>query len=178
MDDPDDVLHLSLGELRSAAAGAGPDDLRALVRARAAEFEKRSAMRPPPTLGAGKAPALPRIFDPPPNTGRDGMLIRGVAASRGKVTGRARVPPMTAEPPAIEKGDILVATNAGPNWTPVFPLLGGLVLDQGAIFQHAALVAREYKIPAVIMAKDATKEIRDGQTIAVDGDQGIIELSP
>ena len=63
-------------------------------------------------------------------------------------------------------------------WTPVFPLLGGLVLDQGAAFQHAALVAREYKIPAVIMAKDATKAISDGQTIAVDGDEGIIDLSP
>ena len=178
LDEPDDVLHLSMDELRSAAAGAGPGDLRALVRERTAEFEKRSAMRPPPTLGAGKPPALPRIFDPPPNAGRDGMLIRGVAASRGKVTGTARVPPMTAEPPAIEKGDILVATNAGPNWTPIFPLLGGLVLDQGAIFQHAALVAREYKIPAVIMAKDATKEIRDGQTIAVDGDEGVVDLSP
>ena len=178
LNDADDVLHLSLDELRAVAAGKGPDDLRALVRERAAEYQTRSRMKPPATLGSGNPPEMPRFYDPPANVGRDGMLIRGVPASRGKVTGRARVPPMTAQPPDVEKGDILVAQNAGPNWTPVFPLLGGLVLDQGAVFQHAALVAREYKIPAVIMAKDATKAISDGQTIAVDGDEGIIDLNP
>ncbi|MCH8065514.1 MAG: hypothetical protein IIC90_06770 [Chloroflexi bacterium] len=78
----------------------------------------------------------------------------------------------------MKKGDILVAPNAGPSWTPVFPLIAGLILDQGAVFQHAALVAREYHIPAVIMTREATKEIRDGQTITIDGDQGIVELSP
>ena len=70
----------------------------------------------------------------------------------------------------MKKGDILVAPNAGPSWTPVFPLIAGLILDQGAVFQHAALVAREYHIPAVIMTREATKEIRDGQTITIDGD--------
>ena len=55
---------------------------------------------------------------------------------------------------------------------------GGLVLDAGAVSQHAALVAREYRIPAVIMTRDATSDIRDGQTITVDGDQGIVELTP
>ncbi len=76
----------------------------------------------------------------------------------------------------MERGDILVAPNAGPSWTPIFPLISALVLDQGAVFQHAALVAREYRIPAVIMTRDGTSEIRDGQTITVDGDEGVVEL--
>ena len=85
---------------------------------------------------------------------------------------------MSPTPPKVQQGDILVAFNAGPAWTPIFPMLGGLVLDAGAVFQHAALVAREYGIPAVIMTKDATSVILDGQSITLDADQGIVELLP
>ena len=56
------------------------------------------------------------------------------------------------------------------------PLLGGLVLDQGAVHQHAALVAREYRIPTVILTRDAPTHVRNGQMITVDGDEGIVEL--
>ena len=59
-----------------------------------------------------------------------------------------------------------------------FLLLGGLVLDAGAVFQHAALVAREYGIPAVIMTRDATTVILDGQTVTIDASQGVVELAP
>ena len=179
LDDPDDVFHLSLDELKSFAKGRGPADLRALVEERKEEFERRSRLRPPKTIGSGGGPpANPMArYELPPNVGRDGMLLRGVAASRGRATGKARVAQPSAAPPHVEKGDILVAVNAGPNWTPVFPLLSGLVLDQGAVFQHAALVAREYRIPTVIMTRDGTSAVRDGQTITVDGDEGVVELN-
>ena len=78
----------------------------------------------------------------------------------------------------LHGGEILVARNAGPDWTPVLPLLGGLVLDEGATFQHAALVAREYRIPAVVQTREATRFVRDGQRIAVDGTAGVVELAP
>jgi pyruvate,water dikinase len=180
LDDTDDVLHFSMNELTAFADGTGPADLRALAAERQAEFERRSALRPPRTIGSGALPPVPRdlakALEAPAGAGRDGSVILGVAASRGRATGRARVAQPSVPPPEVRKGDILVATNAGPSWTPIFPLLGGLVLDQGAVFQHAALVAREYRIPAVIMSKDATAEIRDGQTVTVDGDEGIVEL--
>jgi pyruvate,water dikinase len=178
IDAPDDVLHFHVAELRRIAAGRGSPDLRAVVADRQAEYERRSRMQPPQHIGSGgPPPAQPfSIFDLPDGVGLDGKLLRGVAGSRGRVRGKARVAPMTARPPKVEKGEVLVAVNAGPNWTPVFPLLGGLVLDQGAVFQHAALVAREYRIPAVIMTKDATSTIRNGQWVTVDGDQGIVEL--
>ena len=78
----------------------------------------------------------------------------------------------------IESGDILVARNAGQDITPVLPLLGAIVLDEGAIFQHAALVAREYRIPAVIQTLEATRVIADGQRITVDGEAGTVDLAP
>jgi pyruvate,water dikinase len=109
--------------------------------------------------------------------GLDGHVLRGVAASAGRYTGRARVAAKTVEPPDVADGDILVAADAGPAWTPIFPVLGAVVLDSGAGFQHAAVMARELGIPAVLGCRDATSAITDGQTITVDGDAGVVELA-
>ena len=80
--------------------------------------------------------------------------------------------------PRIYPGDILVAGNVGPEWTPAFAVLGGIVLDEGSLSQHAAIVAREYRIPSVMKTREATRHIVEGQHIIVDGDQGIVELEP
>ena len=179
LDDPDDVFHLSLDELKAIAAGNSSQDLRLLVSQRAEELQRRAHVQPPPTLGSGPMPpdSFAARYAVPEDSGLQGQIIRGVAASRGRETGPARLVIPKEKAPKIQRGDILVAQNVGPNWTPVFPLLGALVLDQGALFQHAALVAREYRIPAVILAKDATSSIADGQVITVDGDAGIVLLS-
>lgn len=180
VDNTEDALHLSIAELREIAAGAGPRDLRSLVKEREAELQQRASLRPPATVGSGgPTPTNPMArYDTPEGMGLDGTVLKGIGASPGKVMGRARVVPMDTTMPQVEQGDILVAVNAGPAWTPIFPLLGGLVLDQGAVFQHAALVAREYGIPAVILTRDATAVIADGQTISVDAEQGVVDLTP
>ncbi|MEE8442677.1 MAG: PEP/pyruvate-binding domain-containing protein [Dehalococcoidia bacterium] len=180
LDNPDDVIHISMAELRDIAVGAGPRDLRALVKEREAELQHQAGLRPPVTVGSGgPLPTNPLArFDPPPGTGLDGTVLKGVGASPGRVVGRARLVTMRTTLPKVEQGEVLVATNVGPDWTPIFPLLGGLVLDQGAVFQHAALVAREYGIPAVILTRDATSVVTDGQIIEVDADQGIVDLAP
>jgi phosphohistidine swiveling domain-containing protein len=69
-----------------------------------------------------------------------------------------------------------VATNAGPAWTPLFPVLGGLVLEQGLVTQHAATTAREYGVPAVVGVTNATRRIRDGAWVDVDGVTGVVVL--
>ncbi len=180
LDDPDDALHLSLDELRAICVDGDARDLRPLIRERATEFERRSAMRPPPALGRGTAAPDPHaaMYAPASGTGLDGTTLRGIAASRGRCTGRARVTSRDNPRPEIERGDILVTRNAGPDWTLVLPLLGGIVLDEGAVFQHAALVAREYRIPCVLQTREATRVIHDGQRITIDGDQGVVELAP
>lgn len=76
--------------------------------------------------------------------------------------------------PQLTPGDILVAPNIGPLWTPLFPLLGGLVLEQGSLGQHAAATAREYGIPAIINCRQATRLIIDGTFLHVDGTAGIV----
>ena len=161
------------------AHGVRTGDLRQLVAQRTEERRQDSRLAPPPTVGSGgPAPINPMaLYELPPNVGLDGSLIRGTGTSPVKTQGGARVIAMDVLIPAVEQGDIMVAQNAGPAWTPIFPLLGGIVLDHGAVFQHAALVAREYGIPAVIMTRDATSVIVDGQTISVDAEQGFVELT-
>lgn len=176
---PDDVMHLRVSELEALASGQMAD-CAALIGERKREFAARAELRAPVVIGRGPVrTAPPRPGGPPPeNAGFDGEVLRGVGASPGRVSGPARVALPSPTPPRVSRGDILVAQNAGPAWTPIFPLLGGIVLNEGAVFQHAALVAREYGIPAVIMTKDATDVIVDGQTIAVDAAESLVELNP
>ncbi len=179
IDRPEQLLHLSLAELKAFANSRSPSSIRELIRDREREYREQSRLQPPMKIGSGDLPpppAMAKTWEVPEDAGRSGNTIKGVSGSRGRATGRARVFPETDQIPDVEEGDILVAPNAGPDWTPVFPLLAGLVLDQGAVFQHAALIAREYKIPAVIMTKEASTTIKDGQTVTVDGDAGIVEL--
>ena len=179
--EPDDALHLSLDEIRSLAAGDAGVNARALVAERKAELAARRKMRPPQTVGS--APPAPEGgpnpgYDPPADAGLQGTVLRGVSASPGRATGRAVVVMGGAKPPAVRRGDIVVAPNAGPAWTPMFPVLGGIVLDAGGILQHAAVISREYGIPAVLMTRDATTVIMNGQTITVDGAAGAVDLAP
>jgi pyruvate,water dikinase len=83
---------------------------------------------------------------------------------------------MEAALPLVEPGDVLVAENAGPRWTPLFPILGALVLDDGVLTQHAATTAREYGLPAVIRTMCATSRIVDGDWVVVDGTAGTVEV--
>ena len=76
----------------------------------------------------------------------------------------------------IEKGDILVAVSTSPSWTPVFGLLGGVVVDRGASLSHSAIVSREYGIPCVINVFEGTAKIKTGQRIKVDGDKGVVYI--
>ncbi len=183
LEDRDDVFSLSLAELRAIANDHGPPNTRELARERAAERDYRARHRPPRTIGAAADGSGAGGFGAfgwgaIEGTGLDGSLLRGIPGSPGRATGPARVVLAQLAPPDVRPGDILVATIVGEAWTPIFPLLGGLVLDAGGVFQHAAVVAREYRIPAVFMTREATKVIRDGLLVTVDGDQGVVELAP
>jgi pyruvate,water dikinase len=105
----------------------------------------------------------------------DPTALRGVGASSGTVTGRARViaDPTTAH---IEPGEILVAPTTDPGWTPLFLTAAGLVTETGAIMAHGPTVAREYGIPAVICVPNATSQITTGQVITIDGAAGTVTV--
>jgi pyruvate,water dikinase len=171
LDDPSDVLHLTLAELKAL-----PKDARALVAQRKAIFEEQSALEPPETIGAAPEPGAPMIMHDQ-GRGQEGNVLHGIAASSGTFTGRARVFLPGPIPPDVDDGDILVAVDAGPDWTPVFAILGAVVLDKGAAWQHAGVVAREFGIPAVTGTTTGTEVIADGSTITVDGDAGTVQLA-
>ena len=179
IDDPDDVLHLSMEELRTFATDKAPADLGEIVAERTKLRDWQAKLEPPAKIGNGPLPEDPfaGMGEAPSGMGFEDGVLKGVPASRGRVTGTARVMIRGEGIPKIHPGDILVAENAGSDWTPVLSILGGIVLDSGSVMQHAALVAREYRIPAVIMTKDATSVIKEGMSVTVDGDAGIVELS-
>lgn len=101
--------------------------------------------------------------------------IAGLPVSSGMIEGRARVILNMAEAD-IEEGDILVTPFTDPSWTPLFVSIKGLVTEVGGLMTHGAVIAREYGLPAVVGVENATRLIRDGQRIRVNGTEGYIEV--
>lgn len=101
--------------------------------------------------------------------------LAGVPVSSGVVEGRARVV-LKMEDANIEEGDILVTTFTDPSWTPLFISIKGLVTEVGGMMTHGAVVAREYGLPAVVSVENATKLIKDGQRIRINGKEGYVEI--
>ncbi|MCW3464979.1 phosphoenolpyruvate synthase [Chitinophaga nivalis] len=99
----------------------------------------------------------------------------GLAVSSGQIEGRARVI-LNMEEADLEAGDILVTAFTDPSWTPLFVSIKGLVTEVGGLMTHGAVIAREYGIAAVVGVEQATKRIKDGQRIRVNGTDGYIEM--
>ena len=103
-----------------------------------------------------------------------GALV-GLAVSAGVIEGRARVI-LTMSAADLEEGDILVTRFTDPSWTPLFVAIKGLVTEVGGLMTHGAVIAREYGLPAVVGVEHATKLIKDGQRIRVNGTDGYVEI--
>ena len=101
--------------------------------------------------------------------------IAGLSVSSGIIQGRARVI-LNMEDAEIEAGDILVTSFTDPSWTPLFVSLKGMVTEVGGLMTHGAVIAREYGLPAVVGVENATKLIKDGQRIRVNGTDGYVEI--
>lgn len=103
-----------------------------------------------------------------------GALI-GVPVSPGVIEGRARVVSRLDEA-YVEKGDILVTHFTDPSWTPVFVTIAGLITEVGGEMSHGAVITREYGLPAVVGVEKATKLIKDGQRLRLNGTEGYVEV--
>ena len=135
------------------------------ARAWSAEQDRRQAGDEPPEFLLGEELAAM------PDTG---PRIQGLGISPGVVTGPARVLRQISAAGALKPGEILVARATDPGWTPLFLVAGGLVLEQGGLLSHGAVVAREYRVPAVSNVPGATNRLRDGQVLTVDGSRGLV----
>ncbi|HNV69549.1 MAG TPA: PEP/pyruvate-binding domain-containing protein [Candidatus Ozemobacteraceae bacterium] len=129
----------------------------------------------PDELGAG---FLAKI--PPETTGdaSGGTRLSGVGCSPGVAVGTARLIRSLEDSDRLQRGEILVTRFTDPGWTPIFHLLGGVVTETGGVLSHAAVISREYGIPAILNLTGATQRIRDGQRLRIDGSSGIVEVLP
>jgi len=105
-----------------------------------------------------------------------GDSIQGMPGCPGVSEGIARVVLDSSDPTALGPGDVLVAPSTDPSWTPLFVPAGGVIVDVGAALSHAIIVSRELGIPCVVSATHATRRIRDGARVRVDGNTGIVTV--
>jgi pyruvate,water dikinase len=103
-------------------------------------------------------------------------VLHGAASSPGSATGPARIITTPSELGRLQPGDILVSRTATPEWTPSFTVIAGLVTDVGGPLSHSSILAREFGVPSVMGVHHATRVIREGQIITLDGGRGTIRL--
>jgi pyruvate,water dikinase len=163
---------LSIPEIHTTLAGA---DLRTTITTRRATFEQELKRRHVPLilLSDGTEPIL--ADEQSLQAALPGNTLRGVPASSGRVTGRARVicDPHNAR---LLPGEILVAPSTDPGWTPLFLAAAGLVMETGGAMAHGAIVAREYGLPAIVGVSAATERIVTGTRLTLDGAMGTVTI--
>jgi len=165
----EDIFYLTFHELLDVVRSNQVDDR--LIRQRKDEFRSYQALTPPRVFtsdGEVVAGTYRRVDVPA------GALV-GLPVSAGTIEGRARVILDMAEAD-LETGDILVTAYTDPSWTPVFVAITGLVTEVGGLMTHGAVIAREYGLPAVVGVEHATRLIRDGQRIRLNGTDGYVEI--
>lgn len=164
-----DIYYLKFEELRGVIKNNQVDYN--IISKRKAEYEIYKQLTPPRVI-TSEGEIISGKYDISNNP--EGALA-GVPVSAGIIEGRARVI-LRIEDANIEEGDILVTTFTDPSWIPVFVSIKGLVTEVGGMMTHGAVVAREYGLPAVVSVENATKLIKDGQRIRVNGTEGYVEM--
>jgi phosphohistidine swiveling domain-containing protein len=181
----EDIFYLTPDEVRATVAIEPLAAPQALVRQRRTTAETYAAIAPPLMFGPLPTQVLPshpivaahmQNAGDPSQAAATPTELKGMPASAGKVRGTARVLHDLTEAGKLQPGDILVTTGTVPAWTPLFANIAGLVTMTGGPLSHAAVVAREFGIPAVVGAAGATAFIQDGQLIEVDGNRGVVLL--
>ncbi|MCH3963590.1 MAG: phosphoenolpyruvate synthase [Clostridium sp.] len=165
----EDIYYLTFEELRQVVHTDQLDY--SIIRSRKEECKTYEKLTPSRIM-TSEGEALSGEYD----TGSipEGALA-GIPASSGTIEGRARVV-LRMEDAALEEGDILVTAFTDPSWTPVFVSIKGLVTEVGGMMTHGSVIAREYGLPAVVGVENATRLIKDGQKIRVNGTEGYIEI--
>ena len=165
----EDIYYLSFEELREVVR-TGRVDYR-VIRSRKEEYETYEKLTPPRII-TSEGEVLSGEYD---TENLPKGALAGIPVSSGTVEGRARVV-LKMEEAHMEEGDILVTAFTDPSWTPVFVSIKGLVTEVGGMMTHGAVIAREYGLPAVVGVEKATRLIKDGQRIRVNGGEGYVEI--
>jgi len=167
--DKEDIYYLTFQELREVVSTNKLDYQ--IISKRKDEYKLYGKLTPPRVITSdGEIIAGQYKRD---NLPVDALV--GLPVSSGVIEGRARVI-LNMEDADLEEGDILVTSFTDPSWTPLFVSIKGLVTEVGGLMTHGAVIAREYGLPAVVGVENATKRIKDGQRIRVQGTEGYVEI--
>ena len=168
---PDDVYWLHRSEIDENLASLADQ-----VEQRKALWRGQRRATPPQLLPKGGWGDMWRNWMPAASEDQTGDVIKGIAGSAGTITAPARVLGGPQDFGQMQPGDVLVASITTPAWTSLFAMASAVVTDIGGPLSHSSIVAREYGIPAVLGTAVATRRIRSGQLIRVDGDAGTVSL--
>jgi phosphohistidine swiveling domain-containing protein len=180
----DDVMFLKYNELRIFMGDPAAIDANSLILGRRSERESSARLRPPDWIGTATATQLavpylanwgfPAKFERKPAAVK-GQIV-GLGGSPGVIEGVARVVLTVDEFDQVRKGDIVVCQMTNPAWVALFTKMAGLVTDAGGVTSHAAVLSREFAIPAVIGTSVATRMIKNGDRIRVNGTTGVVDI--
>ena len=198
LEDTEDIFQLGRHEVQTAldellltwSTGGeplGPKHWPPIVARRKELLERLAEWTPPPALGVAPEtitdPALIMLWGITTERVRewarsqdDGLELRGTAASPGVAEGPARVVKTVSEISDVRDGEVLVCTITSPAWAPIFSKVEAVVTDIGGVMSHAAIVCREYGLPAVVGTGRSTSRIRTGQMVRVDGSAGTVTI--
>ncbi len=166
----EDILFLTPEEIDDGHSS----DMSAVSAQRRELWQERMRLSPPDQIG-GEQPGS--TSSPAPVAQEElTTTIKGSPASRGVVTATARIIESPDEGGRLSPGEVLVCVLSSPAWTSLFAIAGAVVTEGGGALSHPAIVAREYGIPCVVGARQATSRIQDGQLITVDGTKGEVRL--
>jgi pyruvate,water dikinase len=180
----DNVFFLNIDELLDLLKGKG--EAAQFIEVRRQTYDRYRAMPPYPMVIRGRFDPEKWVGDP--NRRSDvynefeiqkrvsAPTIRGFAGAAGSVEGTVRVLNGPEEGDRLQAGEILVAVTTNVGWTPIFPRAAAVITDVGAPLSHAAIVARELGIPAVVGCGEATTRLRTGDRVRVDGGEGIVTI--
>jgi pyruvate,water dikinase len=163
---------LEIAEVEPVVQGRADFDVKLRIAERRVEYERNTTLTPPPVVVGRYDPQKYVASKLDTNI----KVLKGIAVSPGAATGKARVIMRPDDGQHVEPGEILVAPVTNPAWTPYFLTAAGVVMDMGGVLSHGAIIAREYGVPAVVNVGAASRIIRTGQTICVDGDHGTVTI--
>jgi phosphohistidine swiveling domain-containing protein len=169
--DGNDIFMLDTRELRALAdSSQGTVDLLERAEFRRQLYRGYRLLEPPGELGRNvSGPAEPAAE-------ADASLLKGIGCSAGVATAVVRVVPTLEQAEALQAGEILVTRFTDPGWTPVLGLVTGIVTEVGGLLSHAAVIGREYGIPAVLNVPRATQILKTGQRVEIDGSKGTVRV--
>lgn len=171
--DADDVFMLHTDEI-VAAARANDDTarVRELTRFRRLMYRGYRGLEPPGELGRG----VTQRAHATASDASDLVVLQGIGCSAGIITAPVRLVTALEQADTLKPGEILVTRFTDPGWTPVLGLVSGIVTEVGGLLSHAAVIGREYGIPAVLNVPGAMQILRTGQRVEIDGTEGTVRI--